>query len=307
MIKYIDGYNKGEVELGITLVLISTFLFSLSSYLGKIVTNTTSMSGVITSFSRFFIGAVFMFIYMLATKKSFKPSGFRFIVGRSIFSSLGIIFVSAALNYTTITNANMLNMTYPIFVVLVAPILLKEKIKKSTYFYLVAMMLGSYIVADPQFGNINRGDLLGFVSAIFTGISILSLKEARKSNEGYLIVFYVMLIGTIINIPFSIRDIVNFDYSALSYVLISGVIGFLAQIFLTEGYKYVDSSIGSLVSSSRIVFSAILGVLFLNEPFNLRIILGILLIGGSLVGISGYLEKRKERRMTDNLLNKGGH
>ncbi|HZJ99683.1 MAG TPA: DMT family transporter, partial [Tissierellaceae bacterium] len=193
--------------MGVALIFISALFFSLSSFFGKIVTNTTNMSGVITSFSRFFIGAVMMFIYMLATKKSFKPDDFKPILSRGVFNSFAIILMTGALNYTTMTNANMLNMTYPVLVILLAPILLKEKIKKSTYLYLAAIMLGSYIIADPTFGNINRGDLMGILSSLTASISVISLKDASNKNEGHVIVFYVMLIGTIINIPFSLHDI----------------------------------------------------------------------------------------------------
>lgn len=280
--------------MGHILVLLSAFFFSLSSYFGKIITNTTNMSGVITSFSRFFIGAVLMFAYILISKKTFKPNNFKPIVRRAIFNSFAIMLMSSALNYTTMTNANMLNMTYPVFVILLAPLVLKEKIKKSTYFYLIAIMLGSYIIADPQFGSINRGDLMGFASSVMAGISVLSLKEASNNDEGYLIVFYVMLIGTFINIPFSMNSIINFESSALFLVIISGAIGFIAQVLLTEGYKFIDSSTGALLSSSRIVMSAIIGIILLGEALNINIILGIVLIGGSLVGLSGYFNKKNQ-------------
>ncbi len=279
--------------MGHILVLLSALFFSLSSYYGKIVTNITDMSGVITSFSRFLIGTIGMLIYILYKRKSFKPNDFKPIGIRAVFNSLAIISLSSALNYTTITNSNMLNMTYPVFVVLLAPLVLKETIKKSTYIYLVAIMFGSYVIANPSFGSINIGDLMSFVSAMLAGVSIVSLKQASNKNEGYLIVFYVMLIGTIINIPFSLEYIINFDYNGLIYVVLAGSMGFIAQILLTEGYKYVDSSTGSLLSSSRILMSAVIGIIFLGEPFDLRITLGMILIGGSLVGVSGYFDKKK--------------
>lgn len=279
--------------MGHILVVLSALFFSLSSYFGKIVTNTTGMSGVITSFSRFVIGTIMMFLYIVISKKSFKANAIKPIVRRAIFNSFAIILLSSSLNFTTITNANMLNMTYPVFVILLAPLVLKEKIKKSTYLYLIAIMLGSYIIADPQFGSVNRGDLMSFVSSMMAGISVLSLKEASNKDEGYIIVFYVMLIGTFINIPFSLKSVMDFDYNALFLVILSGGLGFLAQVLLTEGYKFVDSSTGSLLSSSRIVISAIIGIILLGEPLNLNIILGIILIGGSLVGLSGYFNKKK--------------
>ena len=280
------------MNFGVLLVLLSSLLFTLSSYFAKVVTNITGMSGVITSFSRFSIGAISMFIYILATKKTFKTPDIKPIIYRAVFNSGAIILFSAAYNYTTMTKVNMLNMTYPLFVILIAPYFTKEKIKRSTYIYLVVIMLGIYIVTNPQIGSFNVGDLLAILSAVFAAISILSLTKSLVNNEGYLIVFYVMLFGTIINIPTAFKDLSSFDMNGLVPVIVSASFGVLGQIFITWGYKYVDSATGSLISASRIIMAALIGYMFLGEPINLRILMGIILITLSLIGISGYFNKK---------------
>ena len=280
--------------MGFIIIFMSGIFFAMSAYFTKIVTNITSMSGVISSFSRYFIGAIIMFIYIIVTKKTFKSKDFKPVIWRSVFNSLSIVIYTAALGYTTMTNATMLKLTYPVFVVLLVPLMLKgESIKKSTYLYLFLIMLGSYIVADPSFGNINKGDLLSLIAAVVAAISIIYLKKARENNDGYLIVFYVMFIGVFVNIPFSINDLVNFEVNGLIYVIFSALLGILGQVFLTWGFKYTDPATGSLISSSRIVLSAIIGIVFLNEPFNIRIVIGMVLIFGSLVGLSGYFDTSK--------------
>ncbi len=280
------------MNIGIFIVLLSGLFFTLSSYFGKVVTNVTDMSGVITSFARFFIGTISMFTYIVFTKKTLKTPNIKPILYRALFNSIAIILYSTAYNYTTITNVNMLHMTFPVFVVLLAPYFTKEKIKKNTYIYLIIIMIGVYIVANPSFGNFNLGDLLALISALFASFSILSLTESRKENPAYLIIFYVMLFGTLINIPTAIKDLSNFDMNGLIPVLTCGIMGFLGQIFITWGYKYVDSATGSLVSASRIIMAALIGYAFLGEPINLRIIIGMVLITLSLIGVSGYFSKK---------------
>lgn len=279
--------------MGVILVLISSVFFVISTYFGKLVTNTTEMSAVVTSFSRFLLGAIIMFIYILATKKTFKANNIKPVIFRAIFNSLAIIQSSWALKYTTITNNNMLHMTYPVFVIILAPFITKEKNKKSNYIYLLLIMLGTYIVSNPSFSTINIGDMASLFSAVIAAISILSLKEAAKSNESYLIIFYVMLIGTFINIPFAYKDLLNFDISGIIPVFLAALCGFLGQVFLTWGYLYLDSATGSLTSSSRVIIAAIIGAIFLLEPVNLRIVSGILLISGSLIALSGFFNKEK--------------
>jgi drug/metabolite transporter (DMT)-like permease len=52
------------------------------------------------------------------------------------------------------------------------------------------------------------------------------------------------------------------------------------------GYKNVTAKAGSMVSSSRIIFAALMGFFFFSESFSLRIILGGLMIITSIIGVS---------------------
>lgn len=287
--------SSGGVEMGVFLVLLSAISFSFSSYFGKIVTNTTNMNGVVTSFGRFFLGLIIMVIYILYRKKSFRAPDVKSIAERAIYNSFAIVLYSAAYGYTTVTNVNMLHMTYPIFVFLFAPYFTKETVDKRKYIYLFIIMLGSYIVANPSFGNINVGDLMALGSATIASLSILSLTKASRKNESYIIIFYVMLIGTIVNIPFAFKDLLGFEMAGLFPAFMASLLGVIGQVLITLGYKYVDSSTGALVSSSRTVIGGIIGALFLGEVISLRILIGMVLITGSLIGLSGYFTKEDKK------------
>jgi drug/metabolite transporter (DMT)-like permease len=186
-------------------------------------------------------------------------------------------------------------MTYPVFVFLLVPFITKERNKKTTLGYLAIIMLGTYLVSNPSFTSINVGDIIALTSAVVAAAAVIFLKEASKYNEGYLIVFYVMLIGTFLNLPFAFRDLTVFDLHGLIPVILSAILGFLGQVFLTWGYGYVDSATGSMLSTSRIPLAAVIGYIFLSEPLNLRIIIGIILISASLIGISGFVDRKRKK------------
>lgn len=279
---------------GIILILLSALCFAASSAFGKLVTMNSDLSGMINSFSRFLLGAIVMFFYIIFTKKSFRPKKFKYIINRSLTNCLSIMLFSLGFQFTTVTNANMLQMTYPVFVMILAPIMYKEKIKKSSYLYLTVIMIGCYLVAFPDFSSINIGDFLSIISAILAGFSVLSLKEASKYDEGYIIIFYVMLFATLINFPFIIKDLMIPEAKVMFNVILSAITGVLGQVFITLGYKYVDNATGAMVSASRIIIAAILGIIFFSDPINFRVIFGGLLITLSLVGVSGYLDRYKK-------------
>jgi ribosomal-protein-alanine N-acetyltransferase len=45
----------------------------------------------------------------------------------------------------------------------------------------------------------------------------------------------------------------------------SGILGAMGQVFLTMGYKTINARTGSMISSSRIVFAALMGFLIFSE------------------------------------------
>ena len=281
--------------MGVIFILLSSLCFAFATYFGKIVTNTTNMSGIVTSFGRFFLGLIMMVIYILYTKKSFKAPELKSIIERGVYNSMAVILYSAAYGYTTVTKVNMLHMTHPIFVLLFAPYFTKEIVEKKKYIYLVVIMIGSYIVVNPKFGSINSGDLLALTSAVMASLSILSLTKASRRNESYIIIFYVMLIGTIINIPFVLKDLLLFEMAGIFPVLMSTVLGVMGQVIVTWAYRIVDSATGALVSSSRTVMGVLIGALFLGEIITIRILIGMILITGSLIALSGYFNKRDKK------------
>lgn len=284
--------NNRSVIIGILYILLSALFFAASSSFGKMVTMNSSMSGIVNSFSRFLLGTIVMFIYMVSTNKSFKTNKFKHIFIRSAFNSISIMLFSLGFQYTTITNANMLQMTYPVFVLILAPIIYNDKINKKSYLYLGIIMVGCYLVAFPNFTSINIGDVYSVLSSVAAAISILSLKEASKFDESYIIIFYVMLIATLINLPFVIRDLAMPDMEVLFEIFLSAVTGVLGQVFITMGYKYVDNATGAVVSASRILIAAILGVVLFSDPMNFRVIFGGTIIVIALIGISGYFDNR---------------
>ncbi|WP_138159911.1 DMT family transporter [Peptoniphilus catoniae] len=290
-----ENKTTKNANIGVLYVLLSALFFAASSSFGKIITRNSELSGAMSSFSRFTVGTMIMFVYMVATKKSFKANKMKHIVFRAVSNSISILLFSIGFQFTTITNVNMLQMTYPVFVMILAPLLYKEKIAKKSYFYLVLVMLGCYLVAYPKFDNLNIGDVLGFLSAIAGAFSVLSLKNARKYDDTYIIIFYVFLIAMAINFPFALRDFpkLTADPFIIFNILMSGLAGFLGQIFITEGYKYVDNATGAMVSTSRIVIAAVMGYFIFNDPINLRIVIGGIIVIFALIGASGYFGRKR--------------
>ena len=208
-----------------------------------------------------------------------------------MFNVTAVMLFFGGLQYTTVTNANMLNMTYPAFVFLLAPFINAEKTRLRNIFYLLLTMAGVYLVVAPDFRNVNPGDLLSLASGLVAGFGIPFLREARKYDSSEVIVFYLMLFGCLMSGVFLMWDCSVPRGMVAVYLLLSGVSAALGQVLITIGYRYIEAAAGSLVSSSRIIFAGIMGVIIFADPFTAPILTGALLILLSLMGVGGLWEK----------------
>jgi len=287
---------------GIFLLLIAELFFALGTVLVKIITADTEITGVELAFLRFLTGFIIISVYVLLYKKPVKPVKPVYVYMRGFFNTLSVIFFFMGVQYSNVIKTNLLNMTYTVFVMMLAPLINREKTKNSLFIYLIIIMAGIYLIVIPgnsvsAFSGINKGDIFALLSGITAGFGISSLREARKSNSIHVILLYMFGIGTVIGGILTIGNFIVPTGINLLLTLIMAVISFIGQVFLTFGYKYIDAAPGSLVSSSRIVFAIIFGVTIFSDPLTLRIIIGSLMIIISLAGVNGffrYMKKKKE-------------
>jgi drug/metabolite transporter (DMT)-like permease len=284
--------GKLAVKKGILFLLAAELCFTLSTVITKHVVLVSTVPAVEITFFRFFAGFVLSAFHMVRRKASFKPNNWVTVSLRGVLNTAAVIVFFYAIQFTTVTKANMLNMTYPVFVFLVAPFINREKSSRLFWIFLVLTMAGIWLVIQPTFESVNTGDLLGLCSGVVAGFAISTLKEAREHDNTVVILFYLMAFGTVVNglvvLP---RFVLPVNLLAL-FVLTAALLGFAGQVFLTEGYRFIRATSGSLVSSSRILFAGLLGAALFHDPLSIRIALGGVLIMISLCGVSLLGEKK---------------
>jgi len=284
------------MKKGLIYILISAFSFAVATAFAKYITAYSFITAIEVTFFRFFMGFLLAIYLLKKDKISLRPHKTRYIVGRAIFNVFAVVLFYIGIENTTLTNANMLNMTYPVFVFLVVPIINKESIQKSFYLYLILTLIAVVLIALPDFSSIKKGDLFAFGSAIVAGFAISNLREARKYDDSGLILFYMMGFGTILTFLATLPVLVLPDFKFLALLLVSGFFSVLGQYTLTLGYGGVDAAPGSIASATRIIWAIFIGVVFFNDKIGLRSLIGICFILFAIIGLSGGWKWLKNRR-----------
>lgn len=276
---------------GIIFILLSELCFTTSTVFSKLLTDSSKVSALEITFARFFLGFIVISMTVYKNSVSLAPNKISLLIWRGVLNTIAVILFFLASQYTTITNTHMLNMTYPFFIFLFSPLFFQaEKMSPWMYPILVVALAGIWLVINPDWNAVNKGDLFGLLSGIISAFAIITLNMARQNDSTPVILFYLMAIGTLINGLVMLPVFVWPEGRQWLLLMASAAVGVVGQICITYGYKYITARAGSLVSTSRILYAVLLGMLIFSEDLTFRIVAGGLAILFSIAAVT-WLQK----------------
>ena len=253
------------------------------------------LSSAVLACTRGILGALFILIFIRVRGGSFrKDLTARTVIWYGVIGALmGInwILLFEAYNYTTVGIATLCYYMQPPIVMLLSPLVLKEKLTFKKVCCIIVATLGMLLVSgafdhQADAGQI-KGILLGFGAAVFYSAVILMNKKAPPLDAyqktiiqllaaGAIMLPYIAIgqeFGTIgsaaLTIPLLL--IVGLVHTGLAYVLYFGSM---------DGLKVQTLA---LLSYADPVFALILSALLLHEALTVSGVIGAILILGAAV------------------------
>lgn len=283
---------KNAVLISFIFLCTAELLFASSTIFIKILSVVYNFPSLEISFSRFFLGFIILYAYKNIAKQQIIVVNKNAVYLRGVLNTIAVIFYYLAFKYTTLTKANILNMTYPIFVAFFSPFLLKEKPTLPKILSLVISFMGIYLVINPTFYDLNNGDLIALASGITGSLAVITLRKARLTDGVFTVMYYLMLIGTVI-LVFTFPVFIIPDSKELILLVTCSLFGVAGQLFLTVGYKFLPASEASIFSNTRIIFASFLGTYFFGDLLTIRIIIGavFIIISTIIINLTSATEK----------------
>ena len=265
-----------------------------------------SLSGdvdfIITLFSRFAYSLPILFILAYIARKSllFQINNWKNIALRSFFGFVTMIMVFSSLQLIPIGLTTALAQSSAIYVTLLSPFVLGEKIGLIRWTAVLAGLIGVFLMINP-ISIINEtsdlsafGIYLAFGSAITHAALALILRKIGKTEHpattalihnlvtSLVITFTIIFFGTKFygkTGDYGIEILIT--PNNLLYTLISlGVIGSFVQYLMAQSYKYAEATILVTLRYLAIPLAALFGYIIWNEvPSNNQIIGGLVVIG----------------------------
>lgn len=220
-----------------------------------------------------------------------------FIVGfLGYFMTIALIQLGIA--WTGASTASLINALSPASIMIMAALILKEKITPVKWLCLVLALAGTFVVTSGADG---RSEMAGIIAVLISvccwGVASVYMRRLGGKYPPILVTTYGMAFSLIFHIPvglYSLKmDGIKLDLVCILAVLYLGFAGSgLAQYTWAKCLSVLPASTCSLFYPLQAVFSALLGALLLKETFAPTFFLGMILITAD-VAISTWETKRQ--------------
>ncbi|WP_228721458.1 DMT family transporter [Desulfosediminicola ganghwensis] len=260
------GNSSLTVVFGWLAVFCSAFFFYLATVIIRWAEPHTDIETSYFVFARFLLGFIVVCVFLLIRRERVKPRNYHYLVGRTVANSVAVFCFYKAVEVGTVAEANILNMTYPLFVALFSWFVLKKQRDYVAMIVVVIAFIGIYLVLSPGTADGRVGSWWGMCSGITAAAAMIYLNVSRRHHDSQTILFFMFGLGSLF-IFILFRDAIFWpDREALYYLFLCSLAGVLGQYLLTYGFLFVTAVEGSIVSSSRVLIAAVMGPLLVGDP-----------------------------------------
>ena len=244
------------------------------------------------------IGSLFLLGVMLFSKEKNSFEGIKKNLPILVLSGLGVganwIFLFEAYKYTTVSIATLSYYCAPIFVTIMAPIILKEKISLIKFLCVCTAMLGMLCIVGTNKNDIGEGynHFLGIVYGLTAAVgyaSVILMNKFIKGLKGIETTVTQLIFASILLLPY-VMVTSGFDFSKMTgiswgYMIFLGVVhtGFAYALYFSS-LKELKGQTIAVLSYIDPITAVLISALFLGEQLTIfQIIGGILILGSTFI------------------------
>jgi drug/metabolite transporter (DMT)-like permease len=279
------AFTRRERRLALVSMCSAALLFATMSAVTKVATrpagSAPALSGGELAFYRYFFGLVSMLVLAQVRPISLSGNDRKGLIWRGMFGGIASTCFFLGIQYTSLTNATMLNYTFVIWAPLLAVFVLGEKPGWRQALGIGLGLSGVALVTRPEVGHVRAGDLVALFSGVMAGAGHVQIRKLRQGETSYAIFFYYNLLG----IPCAMTALLltgqSFHVPAwqqIPLLLMVGATSTAAQLLMTYGYRVLTTAQGSLISLTTMIYSTGMAFLFFQEPLPWTALLGGALI-----------------------------
>ncbi len=271
-----------------TVLFLGIVVVSFASILIRL----TPAPSIIIATGRMVFASIFLtpfFLLQPATgKKELKKVNWFLTILAGVFLALHFAFWIESLKHTTVVSSVVLVAMNPIFVAVLAPFFLREKITWRGVLAIVLGLTGALLIAGPNLGStrLTTGNLLALAGALAASGYVL---VGRKLRPGLSLINYIYPVYSVAGLILLIMAMLSGQritgYPAIAYLFIL-LLALGPQILGHSSFNwalaYLPAPVVAMSIMGEPVGTTILAWIILHQPPGTMEIVGGILIGAGI-------------------------
>jgi drug/metabolite transporter (DMT)-like permease len=195
-----------------------------------------------------------------------------------------------ALGHTTVSNAVFTHYTAPVFVAILAPLLIAERLQKVTLYSLPLAIAGMALIVAASGGlalggRHTAGILAGTASGVAYALLIIFSRKLSRMLLHHKAVFVILWITAAVTAPAALTMEYSLTTRTAALLLVTGVVhSTIAPLLYYSALRHVMAQHAAILGYIEPLAAVPLAFLFLAEQPS-----SIAALGGILIILSGYL------------------
>ena len=287
---------------GIALKLVAVTLFIVMSALIKAASDTVPPGQAVFFRSFFAIPVILIWLVMrgeMSTGLKVASRMGHFWRGFVGTTAMGLMF--AGLGLLPLPEVTALSYAAPLLVVVFAAMFLDEKVGVFRLGAVALGLVGVLVVLTPRLTTLGGptvetaqavGAVLVLLGAVCAALAQIYIRKLVQTEQTSAIVFYFSLTSTLLSLLTLPFGWVIPGGTETVYLVLAGLVGGLAQIFLTSAYRFADASVIAPFDYASMLFAIAIGYVIFDEVPTAQ-----MLIGAALIVLAGIIIILRERQL----------
>ena len=231
-------------------------------------------------FFRGFFGVIFYFFIIPRERlKNFyytKRAGLHFL--RCLFGLIALISIFIALRNLPLATVVSISFAAPIFTTIFSIFFLSEKVGLYRWLAVIVGFVGIVIITEPGFSSLNIYFIYPIIFCLGLSYVAIAIRQLSSTEPIWLISLnfsIAITVASFFTIPFGWVMPEIKDLFLLSLI---GIFGGVANLWLSQSYKFSEVSLVTPLKYLALVFAIIFGYFIWEEIPTIKTIAGSILV-----------------------------
>ncbi len=231
-------------------------------------------------FFRGFVGALIYFLIIPRERiKNFyytKRAGLHFL--RCFFGLIALLSIFTALRNLPLATVVSISFAAPIFTTIFSIFFLSEKVGVYRWLAVFIGFVGIIIIAEPGLTELNIYYIYPIIFCLGMAYVAISIRQLSRTEPVWLISLYFSISITIVSLTTIPSGWIVPSLSDFIILTFLGIFGGVANLWLSQSYKYSEVSLVTPLKYLGLVFAIIFGYFIWEETPTLKTLAGSILV-----------------------------